>query len=55
MGRQTSRPLAGDISAAQSMVADNLPEPYQPPGSNATSEDVHVGLGMPLLTVTALQ
>lgn len=47
MARQGSRGLGGDgtMSTAQSMVADNLPEPYQPPASNATSEDVHVGLG----------
>ena len=48
--RQASRGLPGDrdggtMSTAQSVVADNLPEPYQPPASNATSEDVHVGLG----------
>jgi hypothetical protein len=34
------------IVSAPSGTVDNLPEPYQPPPSNATSEDVHVGIGV---------
>jgi hypothetical protein len=45
-GRQASPAAPLDVLvSATSMHADNLPEPYQPPASNATSEDVHVGLG----------
>eukprot|EP00892_Ulva_mutabilis_P011532 jgi/Ulvmu1/8751/UM048_0005.1 len=44
MTRQLSRVISDAFFvSAYSGAADNLPGPFQPPPSNATSEDVHVG------------